>query len=835
MRHKPLTKIVIVVHQLLTSAYPAILHALQAHQAVTECYIFSALSENAHTLEADLGRNAFQDFATSLTQALSHLKQHSKHNNPDADTAPVMSVTVQHFPLYVCPLTNAAFVLPSSSPVTAARFGGRLAGYSNLDTSRPEQHGKAGSQDDDEVEEARRAELRVMAHCLVGFAAQQDLRLDTFAMGPASRALGDEICALTPPVGPNGSIPSTLASLILIDRQLDIVTPALHHSHPLDRIFSLPTRVNSSSSSSGRFQRGKGRASEVTLPVPGQRHESSEHGANSATERAEEVDAEVTVDAVQESDVRVAAGVNGVSKAEVRSQAASEGGSEAADKGGSETAREGWSDSEEASTSQVDGTVQLGAADHSQKSQQQSRQQPEQPQHQHQQEQEQQRPTFSLRSADVEVPLTPPGTPPGLLGSVLGSGQAREWLQFLVGRQPKDALLFLRKWVKDAARKEGLQLKAARSKLKDKAAIIEEIKGWTDALTAKPDAMLRQRSIVQLACAAVHALSGEASAGWAAMEQHEANLLTHSLDGSNTLASAVVDLLKSIGHGSDCNVELEDAMLLVVVAYCLAAQHAHALQGQSAGDPTSPWDPDQERMIKDAVVGALMQADETSLKKLSWLQDLPQRIQHHRQQQQLQLHGSQQEPEGEDTAVGEGDSQAGGMSGHAQDSGDSLYHERQQLRLEVQEAVEQMLTQLRGAAALHARAQERMQKSADTSGQTAADIAAEKLPLMRHLTERVLRRQNILGLYHATASIRSLLKSGLGRFGLQKQPHPADNTVVILFVVGGISMLELREVQQAVDNQTSQGGKLPQLLTGGTVLLRPRDLYRNLCSPKSTW
>lgn len=70
------------------------------------------------------------------------------------------------------------------------------------------------------------------------------------------------------------------------------------------------------------------------------------------------------------------------------------------------------------------------------------------------------------RSADVEVPLSPPDSPSGLLGSVLGSGQAREWLQFLVGRQPKDALLFLRKWVKDAARKEGLQLKVARSKLK---------------------------------------------------------------------------------------------------------------------------------------------------------------------------------------------------------------------------------------------------------------------------------------------------------------------------------------------------------------------------------
>lgn len=50
--------------------------------------------------------------------------------------------------------------------------------------------------------------------------------------------------------------------------------------------------------------------------------------------------------------------------------------------------------------------------------------------------------------------------------------------------------------------------------------------------------------------------------------------------------------------GSDCDVDLEDAMLLLVVAYCLAAQHAHALQGQSAGDLSSPWDPDQERLIK---------------------------------------------------------------------------------------------------------------------------------------------------------------------------------------------------------------------------------------------
>lgn len=46
-------------------------------------------------------------------------------------------------------------------------------------------------------------------------------------------------------------------------------------------------------------------------------------------------------------------------------------------------------------------------------------------------------------------------------------------------------------------------------------------------------------------------------------------------------------------------------------------------------------------------MGALMQADEGSLAGLTWLQDLPQRIQQHRQQQQQELHGSQQESEAE--------------------------------------------------------------------------------------------------------------------------------------------------------------------------------------------
>lgn len=58
-------------------------------------------------------------------------------------------------------------------------------------------------------------------------------------------------------------------------------------------------------------------------------------------------------------------------------------------------------------------------------------------------------------------------------------------------------------------------------------------------------------------------------------------------------------------------------------------------------------------------MGALLQADASSLASLTWLSDLPQRIQHHRQQQQRQLHGTQQEGEAED--VEEAEDQPEGM------------------------------------------------------------------------------------------------------------------------------------------------------------------------------
>ena len=71
---------------------------------------------------------------------------------------------------------------------------------------------------------------------------------------------------------------------------------------------------------------------------------------------------------------------------------------------------------------------------------------------------------------------------------------------------------------------------------------------------------------------------------------------------------------------------------------------------------------------------------------------------------------------------------------------------------------------------------------------------------------------------------QGLLQSGLGRFGLlaQKQPQPADYGTVLIFVIGGISLAELREARQAIDGSSSNGSsRTARIIMGGTNATGP--------------
>jgi hypothetical protein len=81
--------------------------------------------------------------------------------------------------------------------------------------------------------------------------------------------------------------------------------------------------------------------------------------------------------------------------------------------------------------------------------------------------------------------------------------------------------------------------------------------------------------------------------------------------------------------------------------------------------------------------------------------------------------------------------------------------------------------------------------------------------------------------------VAGLLHKGLGRLGFggigaPTRPTISDYQTVLLFVVGGISAAEIREVRQELEEHVY--GHKPLLLFGGTSLLNAVDATRLLLS-----
>ena len=79
-----------------------------------------------------------------------------------------------------------------------------------------------------------------------------------------------------------------------------------------------------------------------------------------------------------------------------------------------------------------------------------------------------------------------------------------------------------------------------------------------------------------------------------------------------------------------------------------------------------------------------------------------------------------------------------------------------------------------------------------------------------------------------------LLQSGLGRLGIgQSMPLPGQHSTIIFFMLGGISMAEVRAVRQEVLKHASnsvplKAKRLPSVYVGGTHLLTAQTFMHAL-------
>ncbi|KAK5930821.1 hypothetical protein CgunFtcFv8_027032 [Champsocephalus gunnari] len=133
-------------------------------------------------------------------------------------------------------------------------------------------------------------------------------------------------------------------------------------------------------------------------------------------------------------------------------------------------------------------------------------------------------------------------------------------------------------------------------------------------------------------------------------------------------------------------------------------------------------------------------------------------------------------------------------------------------------AVEKMFDTLRGLS--HARDHLKQLRSVYTASDGVHQ--ATYRPFLRQILEEVLRpdRPECPDIDYMSGGLTDLLKTGFSMFMKVSRPHPGDNPLLFLFLVGGVTPAELRLIKESVS--TLKPGT--QVLVLSTRLLRPTDI-----------
>lgn len=139
-------------------------------------------------------------------------------------------------------------------------------------------------------------------------------------------------------------------------------------------------------------------------------------------------------------------------------------------------------------------------------------------------------------------------------------------------------------------------------------------------------------------------------------------------------------------------------------------------------------------------------------------------------------------------------------------------------------AVEKMFETLRGLS--HTRDNLKQLRSVYTASDGVHQ--ATYRPFLRQILEEVFHpdRLECPDIEHMSGGLTDLLKTGFSMFMKVTRPHPSDNPLLFLFLVGGVTPSELRLIKEIVT--THKPGS--QVLVLSTRLLRPTDIPELLFS-----
>lgn len=398
------------------------------------------------------------------------------------------------------------------------------------------------------------------------------------------------------------------------------------------------------------------------------------------------------------------------------------------------------------------------------------------------------------------------------------------YLEAVLDRRTKDGAILVKKWLQEALRRENISLNV---KTRPGFATKAELQPMIKALAKSQPSLLRNKGIIQLGAATQFALNESNYARWDAFISAEKMLgVSAAGDTSQGLAAQIHDIINKStlvgsqrqgnknGGPSQGLLSFIDALLLTITGYMLAGEN-FPTSGSSG-----PFSWQEEHFLKDAIVDAVLENPEVA--KLKFLHGLTEELEVNlkktiSEETKVESSGQLDIDEFDDDQWGKwGDEDVD----NSNNDKEHVYGDMQ-LKLELRDRVDNLFKFLHKLSSLKSR-NIPLKEGALASESDFSDDPNMRKGLLYKLLTRVLGKYDVPGLEYHSSTVGRLFKSGFGRFGLgQAKPSLGDQNVILVFVVGGINGVEVREVHEAL----SESGRPDiELILGGTTLLTPDDM-----------
>ncbi|CAM8944272.1 unnamed protein product [Rhodiola kirilowii] len=400
------------------------------------------------------------------------------------------------------------------------------------------------------------------------------------------------------------------------------------------------------------------------------------------------------------------------------------------------------------------------------------------------------------------------------------------YLEALLDRRTKDGAILVKKWIQETLRKENITVNV---KVRPGVVKISELLPLVKALASNQTSLLKNKGIIQLAAALLFALDDTHGSRWDAFISAEKMLRVSAGDTSQSLAAQMVDIInKSSLVGSsrhkDGKVEhpqglllFEDALLLTITGYILAGENFPT----ASSDGPFSWQ--EENFLKEAIVEAVL--ENPSVARLNFLQGLAEELETNfgnmkndetkvESPRELQL----------DDLDEDGWGKWGDEDEDISDSKHQAYDDMQ-LKLDLRDRVDNLFKFFHKLSSLR-RKNIPIREAALGFESNFSDDPNSSKGLLYKLLTRILGKHDVSGLEYHSSTVGRLFKSGFGRFGLgQAKPGLADQNIILVFVIGGINSVEVREAQEALAECARPD---TEMIIGGTTLLTPKDMLELL-------